>query len=49
MVLHYKIEVTDEPRCSVEKFEQRKERSPKATVTALTLVADGVALTFKRR
>jgi hypothetical protein len=49
MVLTYKIEVTEEPQYSTETFEQRKERILKANVTALTLVAEGVSLTFKRR
>ena len=49
MVLHLKIEVTEEPQYVAESFEQRKERILKGSVTALTLVADGVSLTFKRR
>ena len=49
MVLHYKIEVTEELQYATENFEQRKERILKGSVTALTLVADGVSLTFKRR
>ena len=49
MVLHYKIEVTEEPQYAAESFEQRKERILKGSVRSLTLVADGVSLTFKRR
>jgi hypothetical protein len=49
MVLTYKIEVTEEPQYATETLEQRKERILKATVTSLTLVADKVPLTFKRR
>ena len=49
MVLHLKIEVTEEPQYVAESIEQRKERILKGSVTALTLVADGVSLTFKRR
>jgi len=49
MVLTYKIEVTEEPQYAAETFEQRKERTLKASVTALTLVADGVSLTFNKR
>ena len=49
MVLTYKIEVTEEPRYAAETFEERKERILRASVTAFTLVAEGVSLTFKRR
>jgi len=49
MVLHYKIEVREEPQYVAENFEQRKERILKGNVAAITLVADGVSLTFKRR
>ena len=49
MVLHYKIEVTEEPQYAAENFEQRKERILKGSVRSVTLVADGVSLTFKRR
>jgi len=49
MVLSYKIEVTEEPQYAEETFEKRKERILKARVTAITLAADRVSLTFKRR
>lgn len=49
MVLTYKVEVTEEPQYAAETFEERKERILKARVTAITLVADEVSLTFKRR
>jgi hypothetical protein len=49
MVLHYKIEVTEEPQYATETFERRKERILKGNVASITLVAEGVSLTFKRR
>jgi len=50
LVLHYKIEVTEQSQYATGKFEQRKESNlPTASVAALTLVADEVSLTFKRR
>ena len=49
MVLHYKIEVTEEPQYAAESFEHRKKRIFELSIPALTLVPDGVSLTFKRR
>jgi len=49
MVLTYKVEVTEELQYAAETFNQRKERVLKASVAAITLVADEVSLTFKRR
>ena len=49
MVLTYKIQVTEEPQPAAQTFEQRKERILKGDVTGLSLVANGVSVTFKRR
>lgn len=49
MVSTYKIEVTEEPQHATQTFEQRKERILKGRSTGLSLVADGVSVTFRRR
>jgi len=49
MVLHYKIGVAEEPQYATENVERRKERVLKGNVASITLVADGVSLTFKQR
>ena len=49
MVLTYDIQVTEEPQSAAQTFEQRKERILKADVAGLSLAANGVSVTFKRR
>ena len=49
IVSTYKIEVTEEPQHATQTFEQRKERILKGTTTGLSLMADGVSVTFRRR
>lgn len=49
MVLHYEIEVTEDPKYGAETFEERKARVMKAGMHVITLVAEKIPLTFKRR
>ena len=49
MVLHYEIEVTEDPKYRGETFEERKARVMKAGMHVITLVAEKIPLTFKRR
>jgi hypothetical protein len=49
MVLHYKIEVTEDPKYAAETFEERKARVLNAGMHVITLVAQKIPLTFKRR
>jgi len=49
MVLHYKIEITEDPEYGAETFEERKARVLKAGLHVIALVAEKVPLTFKRR
>jgi len=49
MVLHYKIEVTEDPKYAAETFEERKARVLKAGMHVITLVAEKIPLTFRRR
>jgi hypothetical protein len=49
MTLHYEIEVTEGPKYEAETFEERKSRVLKAGMHVITLVAEKIPLTFKRR
>jgi hypothetical protein len=49
MVLRYEIEVTEDPEYGAETFEERKARVLKAGMHVITLVAEKVPLTFRRR
>ena len=49
MTLHYEIEVTEDPKYEAETFEERKARLLKAGMHVITLVAEKIPLTFKRR
>ena len=49
IVLHYKIEVLEEPQFVDESFEQRKERVLEAQIGGLTLTPKRVPLQLTRR
>jgi hypothetical protein len=49
MVLHYDIEVTEDPEYEGETFEERKARVLNARMHVITLAAKKIPLTFKRR
>jgi hypothetical protein len=49
IVLHYRIEVLEEPQFAHETFEQRKERVLKAFDGPITLTPTRIPLQFTRR
>jgi len=47
MILHYEIEVTEDPKYGAETFEERKARVMKAGMHVITLVAEKIPLTLQ--